>query len=241
MNKKYMLDQVFKQLAIDYNCEPDDFMKNGLIFTKAKKLEGRRPYPFMTPRLEMISFGNSVVINASSDITPAVCKQLDGKSRDEVFSMPFVYGINQYFLPDIEKMPKLDIPNDFEYEFIEKENVHKLYELDGFDYVLQYDINSPFTEMLVVLAKDKGKVVAMAGANIDSKNMRGINVDVLPSYRGKGLASALVNRLTAEVLNHGYIPYYFTSSSNVLSARVAVRAGFSPAWVHCYRTRLELL
>ena len=95
--------------------------------------------------------------------------------------------------------------------------------------------------MLVVLAKDKGKVVGMAGANIDCKVMRGINVDVLSSHRGQGLASALVNMLTIEVLNRECVPYYFTTSSNVLSTRVAIRAGYTPAWVHCYKTRLDLL
>jgi predicted GNAT family acetyltransferase len=57
--------------------------------------------------------------------------------------------------------------------------------------------------------------------------------------RGKGLAAALVNMLTLEILSRGYVPYYFTSDSNVLSMHVAVRAGYIPAWVHCYKTRLD--
>lgn len=236
-----MMDCVYSQLAIDYNCEPGDFLKEGLIFTEAKKIEGRRPFPWVTPRLEMISTRNSVVINASSDILPYVRKQLMGKSRDEAFWMPFVYGVNQYFLPDIDKIHKLSMPKGFEYEQIEKENIHHLYEIDGFDYVLQYDINSSFPEMLVVLARDKNKIVGMAGANADCKNMRSINVDVLPTYRGKGLATALVNMLTIEILNREYVPYYFTTSSNVFSTRAAIRAGYTPAWVHCYKTRLDLL
>ena len=236
-----MMDYVYRQLSIDYNCEPSDFLKDGLIFTEARKIEGRRPWPWVTPRLEMISMGSSVIINASDDILPYVRKQLINKSRDEAFWMPFVYGVNQYFLPDIEKIPRLSMPNAFEYEIVEKENIHRLYETAGFDYVLQYDINSSFPEMLVVLAKDKNKVVGMAGANADCENMRGINVDVLLPYRGKGLAAALVNMLTNEVLKREYVPYYFTSNSNVFSVRAAIRAGYIPSWVHCYKTRLDLL
>lgn len=236
-----MMDYVYRQLSIDYNCEPSDFVKEGLIFTEARKIEGRRPWPWVTPRLEMISMGNSVIINASSDILPYVHKQLVDKSRDEAFSMPFVYGVNQYFLPDIVKIPKLDMPNGLEYKIVEKENIHCLYEIAGFDYVLHYDINSSFPEMLVVLARDKDKVVGMAGANADCENMRGINVDVLLPYRGKGIASALVNMLTIEILNREYVPYYFTSNSNVFSMRAAIRAGYTPAWAHCYKTRLDLL
>jgi hypothetical protein len=37
MNNEYMMDHVYKQLAIDYNCSPDDFLNDGLIFTEALK------------------------------------------------------------------------------------------------------------------------------------------------------------------------------------------------------------
>ena len=61
MDKKNMMQIVYNQLAFDYNCSPQDFLNDGLIFTEAKELKGRRPYPFITPRLEMITFGNGVV------------------------------------------------------------------------------------------------------------------------------------------------------------------------------------
>lgn len=93
--------------------------------------------------------------------------------------------------------------------------------------------------MLVALARNKDKIVGMARASADCRTMWQINVDVLFPYRGKGVASALVNMLTFEILNRGYIPYYFTSDSNVVSMRVAVRTGYIPAWVHCYKTRLD--
>ena len=239
IDKKTMMDCVYNQLAIDYNCSPDDFLKDGLIFTEAKENEGRRPFPWITPRLEIVSMGQSVVINASADIMPYVRKQLEGKTRDEVFWMPFVYGINPYFLPDLGKIAPLINPNGFEYEIVEKQNIPKLYENDGFHYTLQYDINSSFPEMLVVLARYQGEIVGMAGATAGCKTMWQIGVDVLLPYRGKGLASALVSMLTLEILSRGYIPYYFTSDSHVVSMHTAVRAGYIPAWVHCYKTRLD--
>ncbi len=57
IDKRDMMDCVYKQLAIDYNCTPEDFQKDELIFTEAKENEDRRPYPFLTPRLEMITMG----------------------------------------------------------------------------------------------------------------------------------------------------------------------------------------
>ncbi|WP_256440231.1 hypothetical protein [Sedimentibacter sp. zth1] len=41
MDRKEMLQKVYNQLAVDYNCEPEDFLKDDLIFTEAKELKGR--------------------------------------------------------------------------------------------------------------------------------------------------------------------------------------------------------
>lgn len=80
IDKKEMLRCVRDQLAIDYNCLPDDFLKYEIIFTEAKELEGRRPYPFFTPHLELITFGYGIVINASADILDLAKNILKNKS-----------------------------------------------------------------------------------------------------------------------------------------------------------------
>lgn len=52
ITKQEMLETVKKQLAIDYNCNADDFDKDGVIITKAVKLEGRRKVPFLKTRCQ---------------------------------------------------------------------------------------------------------------------------------------------------------------------------------------------
>lgn len=37
MTKEEMMEIVYSQLAIDYNCKPEDFNKDGVIFTIAEK------------------------------------------------------------------------------------------------------------------------------------------------------------------------------------------------------------
>lgn len=239
IDKRYMIDCLYKQLAIDYNCNPEDFQTERVIFTEAKMNEGRRPYPFITPRLEVITMGKGIIINASGDVLPYIRKEFEGKTEWDVFNSPLIYGVNTYFLPDIEKITPLKIISEYKYEIIEKHKIHELYKFEDFRFVLQYDTNSLFSEMLVVIAKHKGNVIGMAGANCDCKTMCSINVDVLPLYRGKGLASVLVNMLTLEVLNRGYIPYYFTSPTNIFSMRVAVKSGYIPAWWHSYKARFD--
>ena len=233
------MDDESEELVFHFSLTPSLSVLLALFFTEARQNEGRRPYPWVTPRLEMISFGSGVVINVSDNILPMLRKMAEGRTRDEVFWAPFVYGPNSYYLPDLERIAPLAKPDGFEYELVEEQNIHKLYQHEGFEYVLHYGGDSPFPEMLIALAKHMGEVAGMASAHAGCKTLRSINVDVLPPYRRKGLASALVNMLTMEVLNRGYVPYYFTSESNIHSLRAAIRAGYSPSWIHCYKTRLD--
>ena len=54
---------------------------------------------------------------------------------------------------------------------------------------------------------------------------------MLPEYRGRGLAAALVTLLKNEVLRRGRIPFYGLSAANIASQRVARRSGFYPGWI----------
>ena len=86
-------------------------------------------------------------------------------------------------------------------------------------------------DILGVGAYDNGKLVGLAGCSADCDTMWQIDIDVLPEYRRKGIASALTSRLAIEVLNVGKVPFYCCAWSNVKSARNAIKSGFRPAWV----------
>lgn len=156
-----MMVCVYNQLAIDYNCSPDDFLKDGFIFTETRENEDRRSFPWVTPRMETVMMGHGVVTNASEDVLPYIRKQLEGRTRFEVFCLPFIYRINPYFLPNIDNITILKKPEEFEYEIVEKQDIHSLYEVNDFQYTLQYDVNSLRPEMVVVLAKYHDKVVGI--------------------------------------------------------------------------------
>jgi len=69
----------------------------------------------------------------------------------------------------------------------------------------------------------------------DSERLWQIGINVLPDYRKHGIASVLTNMLAIEVLDQEKIPYYATAPSNIASQRVAISAGFKPAWTCVYR------
>lgn len=84
MTKQEMMSTVYRQLALDYNCQPEDFTRSGILFTEAKMQRGRREMPFITPRLEVITMGKSTVVNASKSVMPYVKQKFRNKSSYEI-------------------------------------------------------------------------------------------------------------------------------------------------------------
>lgn len=203
MNKQEMMSIVYNQLAIDYNCKPEDFNKDGVIFTIAEKQTGRREMPFVTPRLEVITMGKSTIVNVSKNIMSYAKRKLEGKSSYDILTSKSVYGVNPYYLPDIENLKEIE-NNSFQFELIDK-NIQSLYVNKYFHNALQYNVDSKRPEVLAAVAYDKNNLVGIACASADSKAMWQIGVDVLSNYRGNGIAVKLVNMLTIETINRGMI------------------------------------
>jgi hypothetical protein len=76
--------------------------------------------------------------------------------------------------------------------------------------------------------------MGMAAASADSETLWQIGIDVLPSFRGLGLGTALVSLLTAEVLRRDKVPFYGTAGSHFHSQNIAINAGYFPAWAELY-------
>lgn len=85
-------------------------------------------------------------------------------------------------------------------------------------------------DMLALAAFDGDKIIGMAGCSADCDEMWQIGIDVLPQYRGQGVASALTSELTQEILARGKVPFYCAAWANIRSVRNAIKSGFRPAW-----------
>lgn len=94
-------------------------------------------------------------------------------------------------------------------------------------------------DMLGVAALKDGCILGMAGASADSPYMWQIGINVLPEARGQGIAAMLVSLLRNDVLAAGKLPFYGTSISHLPSQRVALRAGFLPAWFELVAAPME--
>lgn len=117
MTKREMMKIVYSQLAIDYNCNPEDFNRDGVIFTIAEKQEGRREMPFITHRLEIITMGKSAIVNVSKNTMSFAKRKSEGKSNYDILTSKFVYGVNPYYLPDVENIKVIE-NNSFRFKLI---------------------------------------------------------------------------------------------------------------------------
>jgi GNAT superfamily N-acetyltransferase len=239
LDKAAMLNIVRSQLAMDMNCDPQDFLNSGIVFRESVPNRGIWLDERQTPHLRAATMGKGIVVSADAGLLKKVQPILCMKERDDLFSAPFFFGHGIYYIPDSGRIAELPCPGGFSIDVREAGEIPTLYAFPGFDHAIWYDVRHPRPDALVVYASYDGQIAGMAGASADCENMWQIGIDVLPPFRGKGLASCLVSRLAALILKRGIVPFYCTGSSNIPSQLVAYRSGFFPAWMCTYRHALD--
>ncbi len=239
MNRQTIWEEAKKQLAVDLACAPSDFDRPGIVLCPAADRPGRRPFPRKTPAFDMVSFGRGTVISAETTLLSRLRRQLSGLERDRLWSQPFLRSLGHYFLPDPQRMERFSQPPGLRLEWVLAQDMEKLYRIPGFSNALGYDLSAARPDVLALCAWEGSRLVGAAGASEDCRMLWQVGVDVLPDWRGRGLAAALVGELSQAVLERGKIPYYGTSSSNLASQRTAWRAGYCPAWVCSYDVNFD--
>ena len=84
-----------------------------------------------------------------------------------------------------------------------------------------------------------GVLLGMAGATSDSDSMWQIGINVMPEAEGLGIGTMLVAAIKNEILDKNRLPFYGTAMSHIASQRVALGAGFVPAWSELYCEAIE--
>ncbi len=241
LTKHEMYQIVQNQLAIDLNCNPDDFNgeKDSFIFVEAKDNPGRRPFRRGKQFFEILTMGKSIVVSATPARLEYAKEQLAGKNRDDAFAMHFIRGHVMAYLPDLDNMKRIPAPSNFTYEMIDIDKIAMLRDIPGFDNAIQYDVNHPVQNSLAIVARQENTIAGVVGTYWWSPKMWAIGIDVLPEYRNYGLAAYLVNAITFESLSRDIVPVYTTASSNIASQKVGYRAGYMTAWMSDRQLQFE--
>lgn len=253
MDKKTALRIGYRQLALDYNAQPEDFRSGRIVFTRPALNSGRRIYRTEKPFFEMAAVGSSTVIMADERLRPALEQWTEGVaephwllefprllSLSEILN-PYGYELTQTFhqyLP-VGGFAPLKSPAGLTLKWLEREGIARFYPNQEWPNALQEQENPSRPDVLALAALDGERIVGLAGASMDAPDMWQIGIDVLPEYRGRRLGTLLVRGLAAGIEKRGAMPFYGTSLSNLHSQNIAWSTGFFPAWVVVSARRKE--
>ena len=242
LSKKDIEEKIKNQIALEFNCLPEDFDKNENMITTACQSEKRRKFSDKPFFLQMATFGKSTVISADDSIHPWLTEWVKGKQGIWLFEQHNYYELecelrkhgykmaltHHMFMP----VPELiEIKTDLNIKWLEQKDIMPFYGNEKFPNAICDKFKPERPDVLCVVAMDGEKNMGMAGCSADTPELWQIGIDVLPEYRGRGLAKTLVTLLRNETFRRGAIPYYGTSLSNLASWKTALECGFKPCWV----------
>ncbi len=229
-----------EQSAVDSSCHASDFFKAEHVVVPSRSDKAARKYIAQPFAFDLTSYGRNAVASVREDLVPVARAYLRGKQTQACFETPALHELDgmlapfglrtcyqaEYFLPDPAQMREHDCA--YALRVLRKEDFAVLY-LPQWSNALCAARRE--CDMLCVGAYDGAALIGLAGCSADCERMWQIGIDVLPQYRGRGVASALVSRLARETFARGKVPFYCAAWSNLPSKRTALRCGFLPAWV----------
>ena len=240
MTNADILQTALRQSAIDANCAPSDFLKPESTLVRSAVNPGARAYLSLPFDINFICYGHGTVASAGEAFAPIASAYLNSNREEpfRLFETPQLNALSallppthkicfmaEYFLPDVTLLRPLDCP--YETRLMTHADFEPLYGRGWGNALCE---KRKELDVIGMGAFDGDKLIALAGASADCDSMWQIGIDVLPEYRGKGIASCLTSRLALAILEKGRVPFYCAAWSNVASVRNAIRSGFRPAW-----------
>ena len=240
MTKQEILHLAKQQSAYDLGCAPEDFDKGEPVVVRSVPDARARRYLQLPFVCNLVSYGRNVVASVSEPYESTVRDYIARFTYYHLFETPNLHVLNdalqergasvcfmaEYFLPASDKLPLL--PCSFPTRLLTPPEFDSLY-TDAWSNALCAERKQ--LDKLCVGAYDGDTLIGLAGCSADCDEMYQIGVDVLPAYRGRGIAPALTSRLAAEIFALGKLPFYCAAWSNLISVRNALKCGFFPAWV----------
>lgn len=248
MTNQDILAAAMRQSAIDSGCDASDFLKKENVVVISKTDERARRYLKLPFACDLTTYGGNIVASVDEKLAADVTDYINKYDSCHCFETPNLhvlreklapYGLDicfmaEYFLPDMQVLKPLDC--GYEIKILEKDEFAPYYLPEWGNALCEG--RKPL-DSLAVGAFDGDKLIGLAGASADCDTMWQIGVDVLPSCRRNGIASAVTSRLACEVVKRGKVPFYCCAWSNIASARNAVKSGFRPAWVQVTAKKTE--
>ena len=237
-----MIKQKLRELlSLEYNCNPDDFLRSDNVLTASELHEGRRVYSPEKYFFHMVTMGGNAVVTADECMHDFLGAYIEGKQGHYLFEipnlLPIEHELNKYgytltqthhmFLP----CRQIEAEKDYPVKWFFDNEIHSFYGDERFPNAICPEYKPERPDRIVVCAYDGDTIMGMAGCSEDALHWQQIGIDVLPEYRSKGVGTYLVTLLKNKITECGDIPFYGTSVSNYHSWNIALNCGFYPAWL----------
>lgn len=228
-----------KQLAIDFCCSKELVTGKDNVFTKYVPREGRRIFEEGECFLKVAAVQGKILASGRSDIINWAkehykdssgawfmdfdnLRELDDKMKE------FGCSIGQAHPFYIATEKSVVNTEGYTIKKYVGDEIEQFRGDERFDEAFIFE-ELPKDEIGIAAIKD-GHILGMAGATSDSALMWQIGINVMGAAEGLGIGSMLVALLKNEILDMGKLPFYGTAMSHIASQRVALNAGFYPAW-----------
>ncbi len=240
MTNEWVLRTALQHSAWDLNCQPEDFRKDTPVIVEGGVGPNARKYYREPIGCNLVSYGYNVVASVKPEYREIVTEYVRKFPFYHCFETPNLHWLQdrltplgqricfmaEYFLPDVTRLKPLNC--ELELRLMTGEDFANLYTPQWSNALCEARKE---LDVLGVGAYDAEKLVGLAGASADGKEMWQIGIDVLPEYRCRGLAKALVSHLATAILERDKVPFYCAAWSNIPSVKTAIASGFRPAWV----------
>ena len=229
-----------RQLALDYCCTPEEVLDGTHHFTEHRFLDGRRRFQEGKACFLKIAVVNGKLLVSGACEIMDWCRENYGTAcAPWFFEAKNLRGLNDRLRVSgwqietvhpffIAERPSETDSSGYELRWFRGEEIECFHGDARFDEAFVFCPDAP--DLLGVAALRDGEILGMAGASGDSPTMWQIGINVMPGAEKAGIGTMLVTLLKNEILRGGILPYYGTSMSHLASQRLALAAGFVPAW-----------
>ena len=232
--------ELAEQLAYDYCCSVEDVLDGNNHFSVFERNGGQRVFDSLEmPALKIVAVNGKLLFAGAPEVMEkcrgSFSKEgaawfMDVHNFRKIEELLEEFGhriktVHPFFLPENDAVPEAK----FEIKKYDQQEILQFKDDERFPEAFSFDEQAP--DVLAVAAFKDGEIIGMAGASADSPTFWQIGINVSKDSECAHVGSTLVSILKKDIMDFGKVPYYGTSFSNLCSQRVALNAGFKPAWV----------
>lgn len=228
---------ITEQFALDIGCSIADLTTD--VFCYGQPTKEMFSYHRFAG-VALIYQGKLYVRANSAPLLAQLKKQYQGKNNQWFFELQNIqtfqailaengYSLNEwgtFLLPQ-----KIVNKEDEAIKIFYEEDIKQFKNQKNFDQCFADSDEDP--DKIGVAYQMNGKIIGMAGCNENGKYCYEIGMNILPHYRKQGLATKLIQKLTAEIrhgTNNTKIPVARTEFSHTDSINAFLNAGYKMGW-----------